>query len=776
MIKSGRNHMYDKSKLERGHTDNISTIPTVSTLASSPVTRRVCLLVLGMHRSGTSALTRVLNILGCDLPKTLMVPCESNPTGHWESQRIADLNDEILASAGSSWHDWLEFHPGWARSPKAVQFRERARQIVHEEFGTSTFFVLKDPRICRMVPFWLEVLEENGASPIVIFPLRNPLEVAASLEKRDGFDPLFGQLLWLRNVLDAEYSSRGLRRSFATYDSLLSGPNRLAADAEGKLGISWPRPVSSAAKEIEDFLSGPDHRHHAETLERVLADPLMPGWLRDTFRILSKWTVDGEQSDDFVTLDHIRTELNAAGPAFARLVSAGRNATAKVRHLESTVTDLRARLQITEAEMAEKDETTRQYRDEISQSRAESEKSLAELAQRLTQTESELVQQRQKADDAAAGLAAAHNQIATLVSARTETDMLAANLKQQAELLIATIAAKDESYGKLADCYQDLTVKLREGSLKVSRLSESIDELKADAVQARSDAARLQTSQLEIQRLKESQAELQQAKAAAESATAETVVQLEKARNDANNARAELQSLQRELSQVKLTCDKLQEQLDATKMAAQLEVEKAQQAGLKAEAEKLALEARLSERFEEIKQFTRLLQGYEELKVEAAKVHAEAALLPSLRHELDQLKSRNSDLERAATVSSLQLQEARAAAEAIGAERRKIEDQLGERFREIAALTRLLQQKAKRQTPARFWLKRFRMAVNPLRWSRLKRELMLDREMAKIKKSGHFDALWYLTTYSDVAEAAVDPLRHYAAFGITEGRKPNASC
>lgn len=78
-----------------------------------------------MHRSGTSALAHVLNLLGCDLLKTLLDGNDSNETGHWESVPIMDLNNEILNSAGSGWHDWLPFNQGWYASPKAEEVQER---------------------------------------------------------------------------------------------------------------------------------------------------------------------------------------------------------------------------------------------------------------------------------------------------------------------------------------------------------------------------------------------------------------------------------------------------------------------------------------------------------------------------------------------------------------------------------------------------------------------------------------------------------------------------
>src|SRR6187402_2790994 len=146
--------------------------------ANTPHTqRRTCVLVLGMHRSGTSALARVLNLLGCDLPKTLIGSNKSNETGHWESEAIARFNDRLLASAGSTWDDWLAFNPGWFSSPKAAQFHEEALSVLDEEFGNSRFFVLKDPRICRLAPFWMNVLAAQGTVPRILLPVRNPMEV-----------------------------------------------------------------------------------------------------------------------------------------------------------------------------------------------------------------------------------------------------------------------------------------------------------------------------------------------------------------------------------------------------------------------------------------------------------------------------------------------------------------------------------------------------------------------------------------------------------------------
>src|SRR5271163_4686483 len=74
------------------------------------------LLVLGMHRSGTSALTRVFSLLGANLPKSVIGPDLNNQAGYWESVELNIIHDELLASAGSQWDDWRAFNPDWLQS------------------------------------------------------------------------------------------------------------------------------------------------------------------------------------------------------------------------------------------------------------------------------------------------------------------------------------------------------------------------------------------------------------------------------------------------------------------------------------------------------------------------------------------------------------------------------------------------------------------------------------------------------------------------------------
>src|SRR5580700_6228131 len=166
------------------------------------------ILVAGMHRSGTSSVAGTLVKLGATPPKSLMQPNRFNSRGYWESMAIMALNDEILSAAGSAWDDWRVLNISWNSSLIAKEFEHKAVAELNKEFGNSKLIVIKDPRICRMIPFWSKVLNLSRRDLRVTVPVRSPLEVSRSLLVRDGIPINKCLLLWLRHVLDAEIGTR----------------------------------------------------------------------------------------------------------------------------------------------------------------------------------------------------------------------------------------------------------------------------------------------------------------------------------------------------------------------------------------------------------------------------------------------------------------------------------------------------------------------------------------------------------------------------------------
>jgi glycosyltransferase involved in cell wall biosynthesis len=232
---------------------------------------RLAILVLGMHRSGTSALTRIVGHLGASLPLDPMPETADNPSGYWESRPIARFNSRLLESAATRWNDDAPVADAWFADPARRVDVDEAVGLVVAEFGDVPLFVLKDPRICRLLPFWREVLARVGIDACAILALRDPWEVARSLEARladDSFRPAAiaaperGLLLWLRHVLDAEARSRDMPRIVIDYASLVADWRSAVGDLIDLAAL--PAVSAETATAIDRFLT-PGLRRQRDT-------------------------------------------------------------------------------------------------------------------------------------------------------------------------------------------------------------------------------------------------------------------------------------------------------------------------------------------------------------------------------------------------------------------------------------------------------------------------------------------------------------------------------
>jgi len=277
---------------------------------------RYGILVLGMHRSGTSAFARVLNLLGAQLPSNLLSPMEDNPKGFWESYDLEELHEEFLAEAGSSWHDWRSFDMHRLFSAAGDSYRRRLAELLRRDFSQASLCVIKDPRICRFVPLWLDALRDCHIEPLPLIPLRNPLEVVKSLARRNGFPHSASYLLWLRHVLESERSTRGMRRCFVSFDELLADWEKAALRVAQRLRIRWPVEPEAARAQIASFLD-PSDRHQRADWQGLNSDPGAPGWVKIVYRELGEMASLGERPENHRALDRVFLEFDAASSAFS---------------------------------------------------------------------------------------------------------------------------------------------------------------------------------------------------------------------------------------------------------------------------------------------------------------------------------------------------------------------------------------------------------------------------------------------------------------------------
>jgi hypothetical protein len=200
-------------------------------------------LVIGMHRSGTSALAGALDAMGLSAgkPDGLMRADRANPAGYYEQQGVADLNDEILSDLGGAWDCPPELTGGWSADPALAPFVSRAAELVDACMAGQNF-VLKDPRIAILLPLWRRALLDRCS---VVMIVRNPVEVAWSLFRRDGLPLLTGMALWASYNRAALAGLDGLPVHICSYEDLVTAPTPTLGEVAASLQ-AWeelPEPV-----------------------------------------------------------------------------------------------------------------------------------------------------------------------------------------------------------------------------------------------------------------------------------------------------------------------------------------------------------------------------------------------------------------------------------------------------------------------------------------------------------------------------------------------------
>ena len=236
------------------------------TTAPSPVTASVnCLapavqidpnsghviVVLGMHRSGTSTVARALQALGVSLGDNLLDPAVDNPKGFWEDRDCFQINEELLRHLGSAYDQpGLGWRISWS-DPVVNDLSARAAEILKQRLlQAGGVWGFKDPRTCRLLEFWCPVMAAAGYTTSFILAIRNPASVVRSLERRDQIPCEKGYLLWLQHVIAAVVLSAGSpRRVVVDYDQMMDRPLSGLQKMATALGL----PMDSAGTAITDF-------------------------------------------------------------------------------------------------------------------------------------------------------------------------------------------------------------------------------------------------------------------------------------------------------------------------------------------------------------------------------------------------------------------------------------------------------------------------------------------------------------------------------------------
>jgi hypothetical protein len=225
--------------------------------------------VVGMHRSGTSIVSRLLNLAGAHLgpEDDLMPPKPDNPTGFWEALSIAQLHDDLVSYLGGRWDHPPVLEDHWEYRPGLEPFLTRIEGILASHFAGAEVAVWKDPRGSLFIPLWRRVVPVAGT----ILCLRDPAETAASLGAREGVSTEHAAALWLRYVVAAWRDDAA--PLLVSFDDAVARPGELAMRLARFVGL--PEPSGAVRSATGRFVDAGLRHHVVASRSTSGADPVM---------------------------------------------------------------------------------------------------------------------------------------------------------------------------------------------------------------------------------------------------------------------------------------------------------------------------------------------------------------------------------------------------------------------------------------------------------------------------------------------------------------------
>ena len=253
--------------------------------------------ILGMHRSGTSALAGVLNIMGLEVGSDLMPKTEMNPKGYFENLLSYRLNEKILYENKSAWDD-CHFKLNKIPKEKINTYKQEIKNIIEGEFRYAEKFLIKDPRICILFPIWQSACLELDLAIKIIIPHRSPIEIANSLKKRNAFSYEKSLILWLHHFLTAEYLSRKHERLFISFDELLNETKKTVDKLYTFVDLGEEKRVRPSINQFLDKKT----KHNNNSIDNFTTET--PEFLQRLFKIIKD-----SDFDNLKVIDNIRNNF-----------------------------------------------------------------------------------------------------------------------------------------------------------------------------------------------------------------------------------------------------------------------------------------------------------------------------------------------------------------------------------------------------------------------------------------------------------------------------------
>lgn len=225
--------------------------------------------VVGMHRSGTSVTAHLVHELGVPVigdERFLRQGNAFNRQGYWETGELVVINNRILYHLGGDWRTLPHMTESWWRSRGLQSLKQRARQFLERIEGPHRAW--KDPRLSLTLPLWQEIMAELGITDQYVVCLRHPLDVAASLMRRNQMGQDEAIALWTTYTYYAIKYSHGKSRTVMLYESLLNRDNTQVLGNLSKFLGRTDIPINSHSVIQPELSHGQHHAPDAlDTLE-----------------------------------------------------------------------------------------------------------------------------------------------------------------------------------------------------------------------------------------------------------------------------------------------------------------------------------------------------------------------------------------------------------------------------------------------------------------------------------------------------------------------------
>lgn len=268
------------------------------------------IVVLGMHRSGTSAITRGLQVMGAHVGDRLLPPEPGNPKGFWEDIDITSMNVEMLHAIKSDWHHLAPIRGFDVELLHKNGYYLRAVDLLRQKIGNAPVYAFKDPRVAKLLPFWKGVFDYCQFNVHYVVAVRHPLSVVNSLAKRDGFTAEKSFHLWLDHVLTSLLHTVGEKRVCIDYDHLMQSPEHELQRIAQCFGLKIDS--EKLKNYTSDFLEQ-GLRHSVYDLNDLTLYDVCPPLVREIYTALLDVVKDKNSADDSIyqtTISEWSTEFN----------------------------------------------------------------------------------------------------------------------------------------------------------------------------------------------------------------------------------------------------------------------------------------------------------------------------------------------------------------------------------------------------------------------------------------------------------------------------------